>query len=80
MAERYTAILEWMGGAQGYGFFVEQDGQKVFVHYEPLPGQGFRVLNEGDKCAFEIIDGRRGPTADNIYQPEKAPPRHYDRF
>ncbi len=80
MAERYIAILEWMGGDHGYGFLVEQEGRKVFVHYEPLPGQGFRVLNEGDKCAFEIVDGRRGPTAANIYQPDVTYPRRPDRI
>ena len=79
MAERYTAILEWAGGEHGYGFLVEQDGREVFVHYEPLPGEGFRVLMEGYKCGFEIVEGRKGLTAANIYQPTVPPAVRYER-
>lgn len=78
MAEQYTAVLKWMGGESGYGFLVEQEGHEVFVCYEALPGEGFRVLMEGDKCAFEITQGRKGLTAANITQ-ASPPPRRFDR-
>ncbi|HEY9089700.1 MAG TPA: cold shock domain-containing protein [Anaerolineaceae bacterium] len=79
MAERYTAVLKWMGGEFGYGFMVEQDGREVFVCYDPLPGEGFRVLMEGESCAFEIAQGRKGLTAANISQSNVTPPRRFDR-
>jgi CspA family cold shock protein len=68
-----------MGGDDGYGFMVDQDGTEVFVRYEPLPGEGFRVLMEGQECAFEIVDGRRGLTAANIKQKDAPPRVHYTR-
>ncbi len=79
MTERYTAELRWMGGEDGYGFMVEQDGREVLVRYDPLPGEGFRVLMEGEECAFEIVEGRRGLTAANINQADVPPRPHYTR-
>lgn len=70
MSERFVAVLQWLGGSDGYGFRVERDGREVLVHYVPVPGEGFRILMEGNKCAFEIVDGPKGLTATNIYQPE----------
>lgn len=79
MAERYIAILKWMGGDHGYGFMVDIEGKEVMVHYEPILGEGYRVLMEGDKCAFGVGPGRKGLTATNVYQPDVTPPRRYDR-
>jgi cold shock protein len=79
MSERVIAVLQWMGGEHGYGFLVEQEGKEVFVHYDPIQGEGFRILTEGSKCAFSIENGRKGPTAVNIYQPAAMMTPRIDR-
>lgn len=79
MSERVVAVLQWMGGEKGYGFTVEHEGKEVFVHYDPLPGEGFRILMEGYKCAFSIEMGRKGWTAMNISQAAVAATPRSDR-
>lgn len=74
MADRYVAVLQWLGGDLGYGFVVQENGKDVVVHYEPVPGEGFRILIEGNQCGFAVENGPKGRTAVNIYQPKDNPP------
>ncbi len=52
---------------KGFGF-IEQDGggPDVFAHYSNIATQGFRELLEGQKVTFDIAQGQKGPTAENI--------------
>ena len=38
----------------------------VFVHYTAIEGEGYKTLNEGDEVSFEIVQGKKGPTATNV--------------
>ncbi|CAM5686627.1 Cold-shock protein OS=Streptomyces tendae OX=1932 GN=GUR47_20285 PE=4 SV=1 [Streptomyces tendae] len=38
----------------------------VFAHYSNINAQGFRELLEGQKVTFDIAQGQKGPTAENI--------------
>jgi hypothetical protein len=35
----------------------------VFVHFSAITGGGYRSLQEGQKVAFDITQGQRGPQA-----------------
>ena len=49
--------------------FIEQDnGGDVFVHYSAIQTDGFKTLDEGARVQFEVVDGPKGPAADNVVQ------------
>ena len=46
----------------------EEDGKDYFVHISGIvDGQS---LNEGDHVTFEVVDGERGPKAENVKRVE----------
>lgn len=61
-----TGKVKWFSTEKGYGFIQQEDGQDVFVHFTAIAGEGFRSLSEGDVVQFEIVEGERGPQADNV--------------
>jgi CspA family cold shock protein len=59
--------VKWFNGKKGYGFITPDDGGKdIFVHHSAIQAEGFRVLNEGESVAFEVVDGQKGPQAANV--------------
>jgi CspA family cold shock protein len=38
----------------------------VFVHYSAVEEEGFKSLEEGQEVEFEIVEGERGPQAENV--------------
>jgi CspA family cold shock protein len=36
------------------------------VHHSAIQGQGFKSLAEGDRVEFEIVEGQKGPAAQNV--------------
>lgn len=58
--------VKWFNDQKGYGFIKREDGSDVFVHHTGINGTGFKSLREGDKVAFEIEQGRKGPAAVNV--------------
>jgi CspA family cold shock protein len=62
-----AGTVKWFNAEKGFGF-IEQDGggADVFAHYSNIAAQGFRELLEGQKVTFDIAQGQKGPTAENI--------------
>jgi CspA family cold shock protein len=62
-----AGTVKWFNAEKGFGF-IEQDGggADVFAHYSNIAAQGFRELSEGQKVTFDIAQGQKGPTAENI--------------
>jgi CspA family cold shock protein len=58
--------VKWFNESKGYGFITADEGKDVFVHYSAIVGDGFKTLNEGQKVAFEIVNGEKGPQAANV--------------
>jgi len=62
-----TGKVKWFNDAKGYGFIATDDGStECFVYYSAIQGDGFRSLAEGDRVQFELVDGQKGPAAENV--------------
>lgn len=58
--------VKWFNPEKGYGFIESEEGGDVFVHFSAIQGDGFKTLNEGEEVTFDIVEGDRGPQADNV--------------
>ena len=62
-----NGTVKWFNDAKGFGFIPPEDGSKdCFVHHSGIQGDGFKTLNEGDKVQFDIVQGAKGPAAENV--------------
>lgn len=58
--------VKWFNAKKGFGFISDEEGNDVFVHFSALQMEGFKVLDEGDKVEFDVVNGEKGPQAANV--------------
>ncbi|HZV46791.1 MAG TPA: cold-shock protein [Thermodesulfovibrionales bacterium] len=58
--------VKWFNESKGFGFITQEDGGDVFVHYSAIQGNGFKTMAEGQAVSFEVVDGPKGPKAENV--------------
>jgi len=58
--------VKWFNEQKGFGFIESDEGGDVFVHFSAINMSGFKVLYEGDQVSFEVVDGTKGPAAQNV--------------
>lgn len=62
--------VKWFNDAKGYGFITGDGMDKdIFVHHTAIVADGFRTLAEGDPVEFELVEGPKGPKAENVLRP-----------
>lgn len=58
--------VKWFNAEKGFGFIETEDGSDVFVHFSAISGDGFKSLDEGQRVEFNVVQGNRGPQAENV--------------
>jgi len=58
--------VKWFNDSKGFGFIEQDGGKDVFVHHSAIQADGFKSLQEGDRVKFNVVDGAKGPSAENV--------------
>jgi CspA family cold shock protein len=60
--------VKWFNDAKGFGFIEQDGGKDVFVHHTAIKAEGFKSLQEGARVSFQVVDGAKGPAAEDVVQ------------
>jgi CspA family cold shock protein len=66
VADRETGVVKWFNASKGFGFIERENGNDVFVHYSAISGEGYRSLEEGQRVEFTVVEGQKGPQAQDV--------------
>lgn len=61
-----TGTVKWFNSEKGFGFITTEEGNDVFAHFSQINVEGFKTLEEGQKVSFDVVNGPKGPQAENI--------------
>jgi CspA family cold shock protein len=61
-----SGTVKWFNPDKGFGFITREGGNDVFVHHSAIQGGGFKTLTEGEKVEFDVVQGQKGPAAENV--------------
>lgn len=66
-SNRETGTVKWFKDDKGYGFITrDNNGEDAFVHHTEINMRGRRTLQLGQKVEFDVVQGPKGPKAENV--------------
>ena len=64
---RAKGTVKWFNDQKGFGFITPEDGSRdLFVHHSAIQAEGFKTLAEGAQVEFDVVEGQKGPAAENV--------------
>jgi len=60
--------VKWFNASKGFGFIEQEDGADIFVHCSAIQTDRYKSLDEGASVSFEVVEGKKCPTATNVVQ------------
>ncbi|MBV1960913.1 MAG: cold-shock protein [Immundisolibacteraceae bacterium] len=58
--------VKWFNESKGFGFIEQSGGKDVFVHFSAINGEGRKTLIDGQQVTMEVVEGEKGPQAQNV--------------
>ena len=71
LGDRETGTVKWFNTSKGFGFISRDSGDDIFVHFRAIRGEGHRVLVEGQRVEFSVMQRDKGLQAEDVIA---APP------
>ena len=66
LSDRETGTVKWFNTSKGFGFISRDTGDDIFVHFRAIRGEGHRVLVEGQRVEFTVMDREKGLQAEDV--------------
>ena len=66
LSDRETGTVKWVNTSKGFGFISRDSGDDIFVHFRAIRGEGHRVLVEGQRVEFTVMDRDKGLQAEDV--------------
>ncbi|WP_454253930.1 cold-shock protein [Pseudomonas sp. Marseille-Q7302] len=64
--DREHGTVKWFNTSKGFGFISRDTGDDIFVHFRAIRGEGHRVLMEGQRVEFSVIQRDKGLQAEDV--------------
>lgn len=66
LGDRETGTVKWFNTSKGFGFISRDAGEDIFVHFRAIRGEGHRVLVEGQRVEFSVMQRDKGLQAEDV--------------
>lgn len=65
-SNRENGTVKWFNTSKGFGFISRDSGDDIFVHFRAIRGEGHRVLVEGQRVEFSVMQRDKGLQAEDV--------------
>ena len=66
LTDRETGTVKWFNTSKGFGFISRDQGDDIFVHFRAIRGEGHRVLVEGQRVEYTVMEREKGLQAEDV--------------
>lgn len=63
---RETGTVKWFNTTKGFGFISRDSGEDIFIHFRAIRGEGHRILYEGQRVEYNVLEQEKGLQAEDV--------------